>query len=240
MRVGFFNPIAGTDRFLPRDIEYKNKIILWSDFLPNNANEQKFVQVDKRVVFFPRTASSGEKNVATVDVFRQHEGRWYQRPYTVIPGSTIGGVDPPAERKRSSRTRPPRSTPVRRPTTPGMPSRTATLPNAMNPGEPEKIDFRTGVTIIDITPKTAHWYSSGSSNSLNQQTTPDLVYRDVDGFVKSVPVDNRCWPKELRQLRADILKKIREEETNPQTPQRLPNRRQPGRSGGGSMYNSDS
>jgi len=245
MRVGFFNPIAGTDRFLPSDIEYKNKIILWSDFLPNNANEQKFVQVDKRVVFFPRTASSGEKNVATVDVFRQHEGRWYQRPYTVIPGSTIGGVDPPTERKRSSRTRPPRFTPGRRYTTPGLPSRTATLPNAMNPGEPEKIDFRTGVTIIDITPKTAHWYSSGSSNSLNKQSTPDLVYRDVDGFVKRVPVDNRCWPKELRQLRADILKKIREEETKLRTPERLPNRRQPGRSGGGrsgggTTYDSDS
>jgi hypothetical protein len=237
MRLGFFNPIAGTDRFLPGDIEYKNKIILWSDFLPTNANEQKFVQVDKRVHFFPRTSGPGEKEVATVDVFRQHEGRWYQRPYTVIPGSTIGGVDPPEVNRRSSRTIPPRLTPGFPATAPGIPGRRATLPNAMNPAEPEKIDFRTGVTIIDITPKTAHWYSSGSSNSLNQQTTSDLVYRDVDGFVKSIPVDNRCWPKELRQLRADILKKMREEETPSPTQPRPPERRGvSGRPVGRSVY----
>ena len=109
----------------------------------------------------------------------------------------------------------------------------------MNPAEPVKIDFRTGVTIIDITPKTVHWYSSGSRNSLNQQTTPDLVYRDVDGFVKSIPVDNRCWPKELRQQRADILKKIREAAKQSLTPER----RQPGggRTGGRSNpYGGDS
>ena len=91
----------------------------------------------------------------------------------------------------------------------------------MVPAEPEKIDFRTGVTIIDITPKTEHWYSSGSGNSLNQQTTPDLVYRDVDGFVKSIPVDPRCWPDDFRKKRADILKKIREQEKEEmQTPLR--------------------
>ena len=117
-----------------------------------------------------------------------------------------------------------RPTPGRPPL--GRPGRTATLPNAMIPAEPEKIDFRTGVTIIDITPKTVHWYSSGSSNSLKQQATPDLVYRDVDGFVKSVPVDNRCWPKELRKQRAEILKKIREQEDeekqmSPRSPGRL-------------------
>ena len=190
------------------------------------------MQVDKRVLFFPRTASSGDKAVATVDVFRHHEGRWYQRPYTVIPGSTIGGVDPPVEKKK--KTLPARPITGRRAL--GNPGRTAILPSPMTPAELAKINFRTVVTIIDITPKTVHWYSSGSSNSLNQQTTPDLVYRDVDGFVKSVPVDNRCWPKELRQLRADILKKIREAETQSLTPQRLPDRRQPGRPPGGGSY----
>jgi len=207
MRLGFFNPIAGTDRFLPADREYKNQIILWTDFLPNTPAEYKYVQVDKRVLFFPRTASAGEKAVATVDVFRQHEGKWYQRPYTVIPGSMIGGIDPPVEKKKS--------TPALRTTT-GR-GRPATAPGVMqsrnNPlalAEPEKIDFRTGVTIIDITPKSDHWYSSGSGNSLNKQSTSDLVYRDVDGYVKRLPVDNRCWPKEIRQKRSDIMKIIRE------------------------------
>ncbi len=246
MRLGFFNPIAGTDRFLPEDIAYKNKIILWSDFLPGNAKEQKFVQIDKRVLFFPRTASSGDKVLATVDVFRQHDGKWYQRPYTVIPGSTIGGIDPPLEKNTQRRTT---STPVApnrnslgmRSRMPGRaPGRTTTYTNPIAAAEPEKIDFRTGVTIIDITPKTVHWYSSGSSNSLNQQTTPDLVYRDVDGYVKRVPVDNRCWPDELRKQRADILKQIREEEKSPRevTPQRPGPGRTPrrgGRTAGGGM-----
>ena len=50
------------------------------------------------------------------------------------------------------------------------------------------------------------------------QDTPDLIYRDVDGFVKSVPVDNRCWPSELRQQRTKILNNIRQENTMSSSP----------------------
>lgn len=194
VRVGFFNPIAGTDRFLPGDISKKNKLILWSAFSSNQAGEHKFVKVNKRVCFFPLQARSGDKAIATVEVFRQHEGQWYRRTYPVIPGSTVGAMDLP-EKSASNLRKPP-----------GTTATTSTEPEP----EPEKIDFRTGVTIVDITPETAHWYSSGSSSTRKEESTPDLVYRDVDGFMKSVPVNRSCWPQELRQQRDYIMKKRRE------------------------------
>jgi hypothetical protein len=224
IRLGCFNPIAGRDRFLPQDSEYKNKIILWSDYLPNTPTDYKYVRVNKRVLFFPKTASAGDKSVASVEVFRQHEGKWYLRPYSVIPGSMIGGIDPPLVKKSSRTVAPPpapgRTTPGRRPTPgrpiPGITGRTSTNPLAQE--EPEEIDFRTGITVIDITPKTDHWYSSGSANSLNKLATADLIYRDVDGFVKRIPVDSRCWPKELRDELSGIRKKMREPRPTPPGP----------------------
>lgn len=203
-RLGFFNPIAGTDRFSPGDISYRNKIILWSEFFPGQDDEHKFVKVDKRVHFFPTPASSGEKAVATVEVFRQHEGQWYRRLYSVVPGSAIGAMDPPMEKGTST---------------------------SEEEEEIEKIDFRTGVTVIDVTSEAKHWYSSGRNNSISQVEIPDLVYRDVDGYVKRMPVDSRCWPQELRDLRGDIMKKIRKAKQRARTesPRQPATRRNRGR-----------
>lgn len=195
LRVGVFNPIAGTDWFKPQDQQYKNQAVLWTPFTPSDDKDYQFVKVPKRVHFFPKTSGATEKAVASVDIYRWQNGQWYHRPYRITPGSVIGQVDEPFEKKSG--------TTAANPAT----SRLTGTP------EPAKIDFSTGATVIDIVPKSTHWYRSGAS--LNQETTTDIVYRDTDGAVRRLAVDSRCWPQDLRQKRTEIIKAIRDQESAP-------------------------
>jgi hypothetical protein len=87
IRLGVFNPIAGTNQFSERDKSLKNKVILWSEF--SDATET--VDIPEMLYFFPREIQEATKAV-TVQVSKYVLGYWYSKDFTVKQGELIGKV----------------------------------------------------------------------------------------------------------------------------------------------------
>jgi hypothetical protein len=87
IRLGVFNPIAGTNQFSEQDKSLKNKVILWSKF--SDATET--VDIPGMLYFFPREIQEATKAV-TVQVSRYVLGYWYSKDFTVKQGELIGKV----------------------------------------------------------------------------------------------------------------------------------------------------
>jgi hypothetical protein len=87
IRLGVFNPIAGTNQFGEQDKSLKNKVILWSEF--SDATEA--VDIPRTLYFFPREIQEAAKAV-TVQVSKYVLGYWYSKDFTVKQGELIGKV----------------------------------------------------------------------------------------------------------------------------------------------------
>ena len=87
IRLGVFNPIAGTNRFYEQDEDLKDKIVLWSEF----CEAEEIVKVPGTLYFFPRDVQDAAK-VVTVNVARYALGYWYSKDFAVKPGEVIGAV----------------------------------------------------------------------------------------------------------------------------------------------------
>ncbi|MFA5251830.1 MAG: hypothetical protein WC454_04520 [Phycisphaerae bacterium] len=85
IRVGVFNPIAGTNQFSEQDKSWNNKVILWSNF----SDVTETVDIPKTLYFFPREIQEATKAV-TVQVSRYVLGYWYSKDFTVKQGELIG------------------------------------------------------------------------------------------------------------------------------------------------------
>jgi hypothetical protein len=88
IRLGVFNPIAGTNQFSEQDKSWKNKVILWSEF--SDATET-VVDIPRKLYFFPREIQEATKAV-TVQVSKYVLGYWYSKDFTVKQGELIGKV----------------------------------------------------------------------------------------------------------------------------------------------------
>ena len=87
IRLGVFNPIAGTNQFSEQDKSLKNKVILWSKF----SDTTEPVEIPGKLYFFPREIQEATKAV-TVQVSRYVLGYWYSKDFTVKQGELIGKV----------------------------------------------------------------------------------------------------------------------------------------------------
>ena len=87
IRLGVFNPIAGTEQFSERDKWQKNNVILWSGF----SEETEPVEIPGTLYFFP-IAIQEAANMVTVQVCRYALGYWYSRDFAVKQGEVIGKV----------------------------------------------------------------------------------------------------------------------------------------------------
>jgi hypothetical protein len=87
IRLGVFNPIAGTNQFSEQDKSLKSKVILWSEF--SDATET--VDIPGTLYFFPREIQEATKAV-TVQVSKYVLGYWYNKDFTVKQGELIGKV----------------------------------------------------------------------------------------------------------------------------------------------------
>ncbi|GAI73477.1 unnamed protein product, partial [marine sediment metagenome] len=85
IRVGVFNPIAGTEKFVNADDPKRNTVILWSNY----AEAEEVLSVPGRLYFFARDVQKAEKAV-TVTVCRKTLGYWYTKDFMVKPGEKIG------------------------------------------------------------------------------------------------------------------------------------------------------
>ena len=87
IRLGVFNPIAGTNQFSEQDKSQKDKVVLWSKF----SDETETVEIPATLYFFPREIQEAAKTV-TVQVFRYVLGYWYSKEFAVNRGEVIGKV----------------------------------------------------------------------------------------------------------------------------------------------------
>ena len=85
IRLGTFNPIAGTNQFSKRDKSLNSKVILWSEF----SDVTETVDIPRRLYFFPREIQEAAKTV-TVTASRYVLGYWYCQDFTVKQGEVIG------------------------------------------------------------------------------------------------------------------------------------------------------
>jgi len=87
IRLGVFNPIAGTNQFDEQDKSQKNKVVLWSKF----SDMTEPVEIPGRLYFFTLDIQEAVKRV-TVQVSRYVLGYWYSKKLTVEQGEVIGKV----------------------------------------------------------------------------------------------------------------------------------------------------
>ncbi|GAF76797.1 unnamed protein product [marine sediment metagenome] len=87
IRLGVFNPIAGTEQFSEQDRHLKNRVVLWSEF----SDTTEPVEVPGMQYFFPCEIAEARRAV-TVQVCRYVLGYWYCNDFMVKPGEVIGKV----------------------------------------------------------------------------------------------------------------------------------------------------
>ncbi len=87
VRLGVFNPIAGTNQFSEQYKRLKNKAILWSEF----SDVTEPVEIPGTLCFFPREIQEAAKTVM-VQVCRYVLGYWYSEDFAVKQGEVIGKV----------------------------------------------------------------------------------------------------------------------------------------------------
>jgi hypothetical protein len=85
IRVGVFDPIAGTDFFSERDKALKDDVMLWSNY----SKVTEAVTVPARWCFFPLDYREADKMV-NMHVCRYLLARWYSKDFRVKPGEVIG------------------------------------------------------------------------------------------------------------------------------------------------------
>ncbi len=87
MRLGVFNPVAGTDQFQDKDKHLQNDVVLWSDF----SDVTKNIEIPGILYFFPRDIQE-VSGAVTVQVSKYVFGNWYSKDFVVKKGEVIGKI----------------------------------------------------------------------------------------------------------------------------------------------------
>ena len=207
IRLGVFNPVAGTSQLVEQDLGKKNQAILWSEF----SQVTDPVHVPKRLYFFAKDAQDAKKS-ATVEVARYCLGYWRSEDFDVKLGEVIGKEMEPKVEKKKVPPIPggPRITgdpayAYNMPGGPGMGPGAAYGPGAYGPGgygpggspdnitRPEIIDYRTGKVLVDVV-VAGDW---GSPPNLKPRPYRDMLYTDNGMDIEHMPVGTTNWPKDL-------------------------------------------
>lgn len=85
IRLGVFNPVAGTNQLAEQSADKKDQVILWSEF----SGITKPVEVRERMYFFAKDVQEAKKST-TVEVARYMLGYWRSADFDVKPGEAIG------------------------------------------------------------------------------------------------------------------------------------------------------
>jgi hypothetical protein len=87
IRLGVYNPIAGTNQLHEQYESLGNQAVLWSEF----SDTTQPVDIPGKLYFFPREIQEATQTV-TVQVCRYVLGYWYTKDFTVKQGEVIGGT----------------------------------------------------------------------------------------------------------------------------------------------------
>jgi hypothetical protein len=218
IRVGVFNPVAGTGQLVEKDMDKADQVILWSEF----SEVIGPVAIPRRLYFFAKDVKERTKT-ATVEVARYQLGYWYTQNFQVSPGEVIGHEMEPQERKE----REDRRSRSGRITGGGPAGAYADYGGAypmdmMMPGGygygggrdpdeaviPEVVDYSTGNVLVDLV-ETNDW--AGTPPNLQPRMYHEMLY-SVDGAaIERMPVSMRNWPKNLVEAYQSIQTEKRKE-----------------------------
>jgi hypothetical protein len=206
MRVGVFNPVAGTGHVAERDAARKDQVILWSDFTPATTP----VAIYKKVYFFAKDVQE-RTNTASIEVARYLRGYWRTDDFQVQPGETIGKE---VETKKDRRQTRAAADATGRITGAGVRGDTMdlTLMNAGNMGlglgagqevdemNPPTIDFSTNALLVDLVP-VADW--TGAPN-VHSRSYFDVLYTEDGTRIEHMPAMSRGWSRALADAYQEI------------------------------------
>ncbi|MHC4461649.1 MAG: hypothetical protein ACYS6W_05485 [Planctomycetota bacterium] len=206
IRLGVFNPVAGTNQFSEGYRGLKNKVVLWSEF----SDITEDVEIPGRLYFFARDTQEAAK-IVTVQVSRYVLGYWNSKDFAVKQGEVIGKV---VETETTPATRP-------RATISGFSEEYAAAYEGYSEEElramgasieplvgtvPETIDYSTGAVLVDVI-AVNDW--SGVRN-LHRRGYFDMLYT-FDGMnIERMPIRARYWAKDVVIMFNEIRKSERE------------------------------
>jgi len=194
VRLGVFNPVAGTNQLSEQSMSQKNKVILWSDF----SDVTDSVEIPGRSYFFAKDIQEAARTI-TVTVCQFVLGHWYSEDFKVRQGEVIGDVveiEPEKEKTQRGRT------------SDVLGGRFAT--SLTRPTEktnvPEKINYGTGAVMVDATPMNDWW----GDKALRARHYYDMLY-SFDGInIEHMPVGTTYWSKDMQGTFSYIARLSRE------------------------------
>lgn len=198
IRLGVFNPVAGTEKISEKHQAQKNDVILWSSF----SEVTEPVNIMGKLYFFANNVREADRAVS-VQVSRLALGRWHSNDFWVRQGEVIGEpLEPePEEDDRSSRQR--RSNMMN---DPGGRFGSMAMARTDRSNVPQIIDYRTGAIVVDAV-VVNDWSTKAPLRSRNYY---DMLY-SYDGMnIEHMPVGASYRPAELVDIHSHIAKLQRE------------------------------
>ena len=206
LRIGVFNPVAGTGHVDDRDSAKKDQVILWSD--PSQVTPA--ISIRKKVYFFAKDVQD-RTMTASFEVARYLRGYWRttDKDFQVRPGDTIGKeIETQKERKDKKTT----ADATGRITGAGVrPEDLMTMGDrplglgvtATEPGDdmtPPKVDFSTNALLVDLV-EVSDW---GGVSGVHPRTYYDVLYTEDGTRIEHMPANSRNWPKWLSDAYQEI------------------------------------
>jgi len=219
IRLGVFNPVAGTDQMSERDKALKNQAILWSGF----SGTTEPVEIMGTRYFFANSMREGDKTV-NVQVCKLALGHWYTQDFSVKQGVAIGKSLEYEPEEPDRRSRSAAGVGVGGVRTPGTAVMGAVGPGigpgvSRGPGVgsqqdqsniPEYIDYSTGAVMVDAV-AVSDW---AGGRTMRARRYYDMLY-SYDGLnIMHMPVGRANWPADVRTAFSTISRL----EAEPQEP----------------------
>jgi len=203
VRLGVFNPVAGTDQLVDTDLDKKDQVILWSRY----SEMTKPVEIQKMVYLFAKDVQD-KTNTATVEVARYTLGYWRSENFQVRPGETIGKEMDFKKKEDDRRARdrarlaggyPPGAGADRITGMPDGPLGPEAMPGYLQTTSPDQqnvpttVNYRTGKVLVDLV-SVNDW---GNAPNLRPRMYYDMLYTGDGTRIEHMPVSAANWPKDL-------------------------------------------
>ena len=205
IRLGVFNPVAGTSQLAEGDLAKNDQVILWSPY----AEVSMPIEVRDKLYLFAKDVRDGAK-AATVEVARYALGYWRSEDFQVKLGEAIGKeVEPKIERPPlrgpGGRITNPPGGPMMMPLPggpgpqpgPGMPGMPGMGDYVMGSPDranlPATVDYTTGKVLVDLV-EVSDW---ASTPNLHPRKYHDMLYTGDGAFLEHMPVSPTNWSKDL-------------------------------------------
>ncbi len=200
IRIGVFNPIAGKDWFQSDQVDYKNQLVLWSDYSEPTTE----VSVPKRIYVFPMDVMA-DKNAPNdvegvqVEVAKYYLGQWWDFDFDVYPGEVIGyEVEDIQERGNVENV---------------MGGYQPMMGEMRTGEEPDKVDFTSDITFVDVAREVV-WGSRLRPGALYK-----MLYYDAERKMQQTAVGKSNWNSDTRSIYDEIQEAMAQgvEQRNPGT-----------------------